>query len=165
LIEDYLSNKPKDWENGTRYLATDFVTLDKARLKIYMRYPGQSFDEIWDYYTLGGRIPNVEDDKEKFRDLMNLVSGTSYDAETGKQSQTDQPLYTSANRKLTTIYFSLSAENPCPAPKLCIYPANFAPTDEVIAQGLDAWLRKYKWYISGKSMEERVKSVLYVLSY
>ena len=165
LIEDYLSDKPKDWENGTRYLATDFVSSGKARLKIYMRYPGQSFDEIWDYYTLGGRIPDLEDDKEKVRDLINLTSGTGYDAETGKQSQTDQPPYTSVGRKLTAIYFSLSAENPCPAPKICIYPANFAPTDEVIARGLDAWLRKYEWYEGGKTMEEQVRSVLYVLSH
>lgn len=165
MIEDYLSDKPKDWENGTRYLATDFVAQGKARLKIYMRYPGQSFDEIWDYYTLGQRIPGLEDDKERFRDLMNLVSGTSYDAEIEKRSQTDQPLYTTVRRKLTALYFSLSAENPCPAPKLCIYPANFAPNDEIIARGLDAWLRKYEWHDDGKSMEERVKSVLYVLSH
>lgn len=164
LIEDYLSDKPKDWENGSRYLATDFVAPGKARLKIYMRYPGHSFDEIWDYYTLGGRIPGLKDDKEKFRDLMNLVSGTSYDAETEKQSQKDQPLYTTVSRKLTAMYFSLSADNPCPAPKLCIYPANFAPNDEVIARGLDAWLKKYEWLDDGKSMEQRVKSVLYVLS-
>lgn len=127
-----------------------------------MRYPRQSFDEIWDYYTLGGRIPGLDDDKDKFRDLMNLVSGTSWDDETKKRNQTDQPLYTTVSRKLTAIYFSLSAGNPCPAPKLCIYPANFAPTDEVIARGLDAWLRKHEWYDGGKSMEERVKSVLYV---
>lgn len=163
LIEDYLSDKPKDWENGTRYLATDFVVPGKARLKVYMRHPGQSFDDIWDYYTLGGRIPGLDDDKEKFRDLMNFVSGFSYDDETRKQNRTDQPLYTTVHRKLTAIYFSLSAGNPCPAPKLCLYPANFAPTDEVIARGLDAWLRKYEWYDGGKSMEERVKGVLYVL--
>lgn len=163
LIEDYLSDKPKDWEDQPRYLATDFVAPGKARLKIYMRYPGQSFDEIWDYYTLGGRIPGLDDDREKFRDLYNLVSGMSYDAETGKQSQTDQSQYTRVQRKATAIYFSLSTENPCPAPKICFYPANFAPNDEVIAWGLDAWLRKYEWYDGGKSMEERVKSVLYVL--
>ncbi|GIJ88499.1 hypothetical protein Asppvi_007423 [Aspergillus pseudoviridinutans] len=37
LIQEYLDTKPKEYENGPRYLATDFVTTEKARLKIYMR--------------------------------------------------------------------------------------------------------------------------------
>lgn len=155
LIEDYLSEKPQNWENGAGYLATDFVAPGKSRLKIYMNYPGKSFEEIWDYYTLGGRILELENEKEKFRDFMNLVSCTNqYDAETMYQSQADQPLYT------TVLYFSLSAESPYPNPKICIYPANFAPSDEAIARGLDTWLRKYEWHDGGKSIEERVKSVL-----
>jgi DMATS type aromatic prenyltransferase len=163
MINDYLSDKPEAWEMGTRYLATDLVAPGKARLKVYMRCFGTSFDEIWDYYTLGGRIPDLDDDKQKFRDLMDLVSGTTY-AEIRNKSQMELPRFTSATQKLTAIYFSLSAENPYPAPKLCVYPSNFAPNDEVIARGLDAWLSKYGWYDSGKSMEEQVKSVLYVLS-
>lgn len=123
-----------------------------------MRHPEQSFDDILDYYTLGRRIPGLDDDKEKFRDLMNLVSGFSYDDKTRKQNRTDQPLYTTVNRKLRAIYFSLSAGNPCPASKLCLYPANFASTDKVIARGLDAWLRKYEWYDGGNlwRSEEKV---------
>ena len=157
MIEDYLSDKPKSWEDQPRYLATDFVAPGKARLKIYMRYPGQSFDDIWDYYSLGGRIPGLEEDKEKFRDLMSLVSGTNYDDETDR---TDEAQYTRVGRKATAIYFSLSTDNPSPAPKICFYPANFAQSDEAIAQGLDAWLNKHGWYDGGKSMEERVRSVL-----
>lgn len=80
---------------------------------------------------------------------MNLVSGLSYDDKTRKQNRTNQPLYMTVNHKLTAIYFSLSAGNPCPAPKRCLYPANFALTDEVIAQGLNAWLKKYEWYNGG----------------
>jgi DMATS type aromatic prenyltransferase len=159
VIESYLSTKPAELENGPRYLATDFIEPGKARLKIYMRYPGHSFEEIWNYYTLGGRIPGLEEDKEKFRDLMNFVSGTDYDATSGKQGQVNGA-YTLADVKKTAIYFSLSADNPVPAPKICIYPANFAPNDEVIAKGLDKWLVKCGWYDGGKTMEERVKSVL-----
>ncbi|MCJ1261037.1 hypothetical protein MMC22_000901 [Lobaria immixta] len=158
LIENYLSDKPSEWENGARYLATDFVDPSKARLKIYMRHPGKSFDEIWDCYTLGGRIPGHEDDKEKFRDLMDLTSGTRYDTEIEKQRQPDQSPHTS-RQKTTVIAFSLSAENQYPTPKLGIHPANFAPNDEIIARGLDEWSRKYEWYDGEKSIEQRVKSV------
>lgn len=161
-INDFLSDKPEAWQMGTRYLATDLVAPAKARFKVYMRCFGSTFDEIWDYYTLGGRIPDLEDDKEKFRDLMDLVSGTTY-AETRSKSQMELPRFTSASQKLTAIYFAVSADNPYPTPKLCIYPANFAPNDEVIARGLDAWLTKYGWHSGGKSMEEQVKSVLYAL--
>ncbi|KAF2202639.1 aromatic prenyltransferase [Delitschia confertaspora ATCC 74209] len=156
LIQEYLKDKPKEYEDGTRYLATDFVHPDKARLKIYMRYPGTNFENIWDYYTLGGRIPGLDEDKEKFRDLMNLVSGID---EVGKLNEPDHTPYTAARNKATAIYFSLSSENPYPAPKICFYPANFAATDEVIAKGLDKWLEKYEWYDGGKTMEDRIKSV------
>lgn len=159
IINDYLSDKPEAWQMGTRYLATDLVAPGKARFKVYMRCFGTSFDEIWDYYTLGGRIPDLDDDKQKFRDLMDFVSGTTY-ADTRSKSRMEVSRFTSATQKLTAIYFSLSSENPYPAPKLCVYPANFAPNDEVIARGLDAWLSKYGWHISGKSMEEQVRSVL-----
>ncbi|KAA8642473.1 uncharacterized protein ATNIH1004_011418 [Aspergillus tanneri] len=69
----------REYENGPRYLATDFVTTEKARLKIYMRHPAESFDDIWDYYTLGGRISDLDEDKEKFRELVShLVQSGSY---------------------------------------------------------------------------------------
>ena len=158
MIDDFLSTKPKEYEDGPRYLATDFVAPEKARLKIYMRYPGSAFEEIWDYYTLGGRIPGLDEDKEKFRDLVNLISGPDYE-----QSRTDYPHYTRVRRKATALYFALSTFNPFPAPKICFYPANFAANDEVIAKGLDGWLEKYGWFDGGKSMEERVKRVLYVV--
>lgn len=163
IINDYLSDKPEAWQMGTRYLATDLVTPSKARFKVYMRCFGTSFEEIWDYYTLGGRIPDLDDDKQKFRDLMDMVSGTTY-AETRSKDQMELPRFTSATQKLTAIYFAISTENPYPAPKLCIYPANFAPDDGVIAKGLDTWLSKYGWSDAEKSMEEQVKSVLYVPS-
>ncbi|KAI4171644.1 MAG: hypothetical protein LQ343_004122 [Gyalolechia ehrenbergii] len=159
-IEDYLSTKPRDWEEGVRYLATDFLGPAKARLKVYMRYAGDSFDDIWDYYTLGGRISGLEADKEKFRDLMRLTSGGSHNTESGRQGQTDQRSVTAVARKATTIYFSLSADNPSPAPKVCVYPANYASNDETIARGLDAWLQKYQWKEDEITMEEHVKKVL-----
>lgn len=158
MINDYLSDKPEAWQMGSRYLATDLVAPGKARFKTYMRCFGTSFDEIWDYYSLGGRIPDLDDDKQKFRDLMDFVSGTTY-AETRSKSEMEMGRFTSATGKLTAIYFSVSAENPYPAPKLCVYPANFAPNDKVIAQGLDKWLNKYGWNDGGKSMEEQVASV------
>lgn len=160
MLEDYLSTKPSEFENGPRYLATDFVAPGKARLKIYMRLPGESLDEIWDYYSLGGRIKELEEDKEKFKDLLELTSGAAYDAKTGKQTSNDHRHYTSVRRKMTAIYFSLSPDSPFPAPKMCIYPANFARNDEIIAKGLDAWFRKYKWHAGDQTMEKRVKSVL-----
>lgn len=159
MINDYLSDKPEAWQMGVRYLATDLVAPSKARFKVYLRCFGTTFDDIWDYYTLGGRIPDLEDDKEKFRDLMDFVSGTSY-AEARSNSQMELGRFESVSKKLTAIYFSLSADNPYPAPKLCVYPANFAPNDAVIAKGLDKWLDKYGWSDDEKSMEEQVRSVL-----
>ncbi|RLL97902.1 hypothetical protein CFD26_105210 [Aspergillus turcosus] len=156
LIQEYLDTKPKEYENGPRYLATDFVTTEKARLKIYMRHPAESFDDIWDYYTLGGRIPGLDEDKEKFRELMSL---TSYNPDPNKAKDGDKPDYTAVQRTMTAIYFSLSSDNPMPAPKICFYPANFAVNDELIGQGLDQWLQKHGWNEGGKPMKERVQSV------
>ena len=159
IINDFLSDKPQAWQMGTRYLATDLVHPSKARFKVYMRCFGTTFDEIWDYYSLGGRIPDLDDDKQKFRDLMDMVSGTTY-AATRKQDEMQMGKFTSATGKLTAIYFAISAENPYPAPKLCVYPSNFAPNDGVIARGLDQWLTKYGWSDSDKTMKQQIETIL-----
>lgn len=158
LIQAYLDTKSKEYENGPRYLATDFVTTEKARLKIYMRHPAESFEDIWDYYTLGGRIPGQDEDKDHFRELMAF---TSYNPDIDKAQNDDQhqPHYTAVQRKMKAIYFSLSTDNPMPAPKICFYPAKFAANDEVIRQGVDEWLQKYGWNQGGKSMTDRVQDV------
>lgn len=159
LIQEYLNTKPKEYENGPRYLATDFVMTDKARLKIYFRHPAVDFEDIWDYYTLGGRIPGLDEDKDKFRELMSL---TSYNPDPSSAQDGDKPHYTAVQRKMTAIYFSLSTDNPTPAPKICFYPANFALNDEVIGKGIDAWLEKDKWNQGGKPIKDKVQNVLYV---
>ncbi|OAG11210.1 aromatic prenyltransferase [Paraphaeosphaeria sporulosa] len=156
LIQEYLDTKPKEYENGPRYLATDFVMMDKARLKIYFRHPATDFEDIWDYYTLGGRIPGLDEDKEKFRELMSF---TSYHPDPAAIQNGDKPHYTAVQRKMTAIYFSLSTDNPTPAPKICFYPANFAQNDEVIGDGVDSWLQKYGWNTGGKPIKQRVSSV------
>ncbi|KAE8367014.1 hypothetical protein BDV27DRAFT_82297 [Aspergillus caelatus] len=121
-----------------------------------MRHPAESFDDIWDYYTLGGRIPGLDEDKEKFRELMSL---TSYNPDPTSAQEGGQPHYTAVQRKMTAIYFSLSTDNPTPAPKICFYPANFAANDEIIGEGVDQWLQKYGWHDGGKPMKEKVRSV------
>lgn len=157
MIGEYLASKPAQWKDGARYLATDFVVPEKARLKIYLRYPGESFDEIWDYYTLGGRIPTMDGDKAMFRDLIALTGQGSDGVNTS--SSVSHSDFTDFRRKKTCIYFSLSPDNETPASKIGIYPANFAPNDGVIARGLDSWLRKYNWPVS-KSIEDQMRSVL-----
>lgn len=155
IIGDYLATKPDSWKDGARYLATDFVAPGKARLKIYLRYPGESLDEIWDYYTLGGRIPAMEEDKAMFHDLITLTGTGAEDG--GKNPHLG---FTNFRRKMTCIYFSLAPDNLTPAPKLGIFPANYAPNDGAIARGLDAWLQKYNWPVPRKSIEDQLRSVL-----
>ena len=162
-IEDYVQDNPQ-YEICGRGMATDLVRPGKARLKIYMRYWGNSFDEIWDFYTLGGRIPDLDDDKEKLRDLIYLARGCDYPADMIKEETPEEQ----RRRKLfeekpTCLYFSLSPGLPYPVPKLYFYPAFQAPNDQAIAQGVDAWLKKYGWYDGGASVEERVQNVLYVV--
>lgn len=115
LMSDFLNSKPESWKDGARYLATDFVAPGKARLKIYLGYPGESLDEIWDYYTLGGRIPAIKEDKALFHDMITLT-GTG--ADNGRKNPNLG--FTDYRRKRTCIYFSLSPDNPAPAPKLGI---------------------------------------------
>ena len=158
MIEDYLLTQPREFEDGVPVLATDFLAPERTRLKIYMRYPGRSFEGVWDFYTLGGRIEGLEEDKEMFRDLIDMMS----DNTTGPQEETqaDGSSLKKIRVKTSTLYFSLSADNPCPAPKMSFFPANSAKNDEVIAKELDAWLSKYGWYDGGKTLEERLNNVL-----
>lgn len=142
-IEDYVQDNPQ-YETSGRGLATDFVKPGKARLKMYMRYWGNSFDEIWDYYTLGGRIPNLDDDKEKLRDLIYLTKGSEYPPDmTRNETPEAQHRRNLFAEKPTSFYFSLSPDRPHPVPKFSFYPASQAPNDQAIAQGIDAWLTKH----------------------
>ncbi|KAI0808547.1 aromatic prenyltransferase [Xylaria sp. FL0064] len=153
LIEEYLAEKPADWEDGAQYVATDFVEPAKARLKVYFQMAGCRFDDTWDYYTLGGRIAGLEGDKDRFRELIELIIGTGL-TDGGMRSSRN------ARHKTTTLYFSLSADSPCPAPKINIYAPNFAADDESVVRNLDSWLRKNSLDEGGVSMEDRMKTVL-----
>lgn len=162
-IEVYLAGKPKKYQDGFRYLATDFLAPEKTRLEICMRYPKRDFDGVWEFYTLGGRIKGLEEDKEKYRDLMNFMSDDNNAAEGTTQvpaSTANGSALGKPRVKTTTIYFSLSADNPGPAPKIGFLPANSASNDQIIAKGLDQWLSKYGWYDGGKTLEERLDNSL-----
>ncbi|KAI1356022.1 aromatic prenyltransferase [Xylaria sp. FL0043] len=152
LIEEYLAEKPADWEDGAQYVATEFVEPARARLKVYFQMAGCKFNDIWDYYTLGGRIAELEGDKEMFRELIELITGPE---------PRDGSMWASKNarHKTTTLYFSLSADSPCPAPKINIYAPNFATDDESVVRILDSWLRKNSLNGGGVSMEDRMKTV------
>lgn len=91
---------------------------------------------------------------------MNLMSDANDAAEAQEQTQTEGSSLAKVRVKMTTIYFSLSAENPGPAPKIGFFPATTAKNDEVIALGLDAWLNKYGWYDGCKTLEQRLSNVL-----
>jgi DMATS type aromatic prenyltransferase len=160
LIEDYVEDHPQYHSSG-RGMAPDLVPAGMARLKIYMRYPGDSFDEIWDFYTLGGRIPDLDKDKEKLHDLVELTSGRDYPADKIRpDTWAEKKRRHIFKSKPHALYFSLTPDKPYPVPKLYYYPAQKAPNDEAIAQGIDAWMAKYGWQDGGKMVEERVQNVL-----
>ncbi|KAI1172936.1 aromatic prenyltransferase [Nemania sp. FL0916] len=162
MLEEYLASKPKDWENGARFLATDFLSPDKARLKVYFRCPESSFDSIWDYFTLGGRIPGLDTTQNQYRDFVKLL------ADSRSNSQPDcahtrsigVEVDTRNRYKLTTVYFSLDNRYPFPAPKIAFCTSNIATNDALVAQKLDQWLIKYGWNDGGISMEEHVSNAI-----
>ncbi|KAI1142738.1 aromatic prenyltransferase [Hypoxylon sp. FL0543] len=161
LLEEYLASKPKDWENGARYLATDFVSPDKARLKIYLRCPDNSFDGIWDYFTLGGRIPGMDNAKDQYREFVGLLGdGASEGRATSSLESPNGKIETGNRRKLTTVYFSLDDKHPFPAPKVAFCARNFAANDALVARGLDRWLSNYGWNDGERSIEEHVGDVM-----
>lgn len=150
-VEAYLATMPADWANGARFLGTDLVSPDKTRLKIYLRCPGTRFDDIWDYFTLGGRIPGLDVDKEKYRDFISLLGGES-SAKSGKNNSNS--IETANRSKRTTIYFSLDSKSPVPSPKVAFCARNFAANDTVIARGLDTWLARYGWTTAAVATDE-----------
>lgn len=163
LLEEYMSSKPEDWGNGARYLGTDFTSPEKTRLKIYLRCPSTSFEDIWDYFHLGGRIPGVKDKKEMYREFVDLLGGETAaqsDHESKSQTQSSPHIETANRRKLTTMYFSLDDKHPFPAPKVAFCARNFAPNDSSIAQGLDRWLQKHGWGDTNTTVESLVRDTL-----
>ncbi|KAI8956937.1 hypothetical protein F5Y11DRAFT_353100 [Daldinia sp. FL1419] len=85
LLDVYLASKPKGWESGARFLVTDFVSPDKAHLKLYLRRHDSSFDAIWDYFTLEGRIYSLDDVKGWFRESIKVLGDV--EGETGHQTR------------------------------------------------------------------------------
>ncbi|KAI1074117.1 tryptophan dimethylallyltransferase-domain-containing protein [Whalleya microplaca] len=76
LIESFLRSQPKYCEEYARFVATDLAEPKKARIKIYIGCREQTFEGVWDWLTLGGRVTIFnEDDKEKIRELYHLVRG------------------------------------------------------------------------------------------
>ncbi|KAI9162715.1 aromatic prenyltransferase [Paramyrothecium foliicola] len=144
LIEEYLATKPRDWANGARFLGTDFLSPDRARLKIYLRCPSSEFDDIWDYFTLSGRIPGLGDDKETYRDFVKALGGVA-SRKVGHGGSDNNGMETGSRRKLTTLYFSLDSRYPVPSPKVAFCARNFAASDASVAQGLGTWLEKHNW--------------------
>jgi DMATS type aromatic prenyltransferase len=161
MIEEYVDDHPQYHSCG-RGMACDLVPAGIGRLKVYLRYWGRSFDEIWDYYTLGGRIPGLDDDRDKLREMVELAHGRDYPASKRRpEAWAERRRRHMFATKPTSLYFSLTPDNPYPVPKLYFYPAQTAPNDEAIAQGIDAWMAKYGWQDGGKTLEERVRNVLY----
>ncbi|KAH8746265.1 aromatic prenyltransferase [Diaporthe sp. PMI_573] len=162
MIEDFVADNPQ-YESQGRGLSTDFVPAGDARLKVYLRYLGDDFDEIWDYYTLGGRIPiaDLDEDKAKLRDIIQLSRGMCYPVNKIRdESAADKKRRAILGTKPSSLYFSLTPDKPYPIPKFYFYPGFQAPNDEAVAQGLDLWLRKYGWADGGPTVEERTKNTL-----
>lgn len=160
MIEDFVADNPQ-YESQGRGLSTDFVR--NARLKVYLRYLGDDFDEIWDYYTLGGRIPiaDLEEDKEKLRDIIRFSRGMCYPVnKIREETAADKKRRAILGTKPSSLYFSLTPDKPYPIPKFYFYPGFQAPNDEAVAQGLDIWLQKYGWADGGPTIEERTKNTL-----
>ncbi|CZT12199.1 uncharacterized protein RAG0_16114 [Rhynchosporium agropyri] len=159
MIEDFMADHPQ-YESQGRGLSTDFVPAGQARLKVYLRYVGDDFEEMWDFYTLGGRIPipDLDADKEKLRDITQLSRGLQYPAhKIREESEADKKRRAILGTKPSSLYFSLTPDRPYPIPKLYFYPGFQAPNDEAVAQGLDQWLEKYGWADGGATVEDRTR--------
>ncbi|KAM7211365.1 Aromatic prenyltransferase [Rhypophila decipiens] len=179
MLDSYLSTKPESYKQSAQYMATDFVSPAKARLKIYFRFHNPSlgkdyeFDDIWEYYTLGGRIPGLDGDRDMLRDLIDLVGGhtlpsslTQGPSETSRTDKgikwkNDKVRVSKTRRKPTALYFSLTPDSPYPTPKLYYNPAQSSklPDDLSIARGIDGWMEKYGWADGGLSVEGRAGRV------
>lgn len=154
-LVDYVADKPH-YRAATRFMATDFIAPGKARLKIYMRYEGDNFDEIWDYYTLGGRIPGLESDKPMLKSLIELATGRYTTPPTGGDPARQARILT----KPVAFYFSLTPDKPYPTSKVYYPPARKAPNDLVVARGITEWLDKWEYNDGKIKLEDWVQASL-----
>ncbi|PYI24901.1 aromatic prenyltransferase [Aspergillus indologenus CBS 114.80] len=133
------------YQAGALALSTDLTAPPptQARLKLYLFPPSDDFAAVWDYYTLGGRIPGLEGDRGKFAALMMLLYGSTSPSPT---TSTDGGGPARLTRRRILMYFSLSAHCPYPDPKIYFYvPDPNGATDESYLRGLDRWLEDHGW--------------------
>ncbi|KAB8267265.1 aromatic prenyltransferase [Aspergillus minisclerotigenes] len=155
LLENYIESKHEAFKDGALALSTDILVPSQARLKLYLFPPSDNFDNLWDYYTLGGQIPGLETDRKKFEELMLLFYGTTSPDIVGQEYEIPRLCH-----KRTLMYFSLCAHRPYPDPKIYFYVPDSRFCDEVYIKGLDRWLETNGWDVGHQTLEDRVKACL-----
>ncbi|KAE8316088.1 aromatic prenyltransferase [Aspergillus transmontanensis] len=153
VLEDYIESKHEAFKDGALALSTDILVPSQARLKLYLFSPSDNFDNLWDYYTLGGQIPGLETDRKKFEELMVLFYGTTSPDIVGQGYEIPRLCH-----KRTLMYFSLCAHRPYPDPKIYFYVPDSRFCDEVYIKGLDRWLETNGWDVGHQTLEDRVKA-------
>jgi len=141
MLQEHLRSYGDAIEDSVRYLATDLVQPEKARLKIYIRCPGQEFEQVWGFLTMRGKIAYSEEHRLAIKTLYEatvlLGQARSQDGVGDVVAQTN------AFQKQSICYYVLKKDASVPSSKLFIrMDRKTAVSDIKIAQTLQRWLSR-----------------------
>jgi DMATS type aromatic prenyltransferase len=141
VLEEYVQSRPVEFQNGARFVATDLIGREKARIKIYLRAEGCSFAEVWELFTLGGRLTYLDDSSADIEALFNAVTTSGLSNGTAPSRSSNREVY----RKMPILYFAFSAQDKLPVPKIYVPCALYGMKDGQVARGLDSWFSQQGW--------------------
>jgi DMATS type aromatic prenyltransferase len=155
LVRQYLETFDADGQPQTEMLAIDCIDPEKARIKIYIRSPRTSFNDVLQKLCLGGRLRRLSNSSiDALRTLWRLTLSLD-DA----VSDAD-PLPSCTHRTAGIIYhFDLRIGESLPTCKVYIPVKHYGQDDRKVAAGFQRFLESYDMKLQGKSYLEAVSEM------
>ncbi|KZW03059.1 aromatic prenyltransferase [Exidia glandulosa HHB12029] len=142
----YLSSQP----NADPFLlAIDCAPLDKARFKVYVRFPTADIDRLIEHVSLGGRIPLSDKFVRAIRALWaRLSAGGNQLYRVSSQTAGGTPMYFSVERHATV-----------PTPKFYIPIRLLGWHDRRIAETIGEWMSEYGNAEAGRTYAQALQKL------
>ncbi|KAL9122382.1 MAG: hypothetical protein Q9187_001066 [Circinaria calcarea] len=137
-LSNFLAASPEGRLLDVEGLAIDCISPSQSRLKVYARSPLTSFDSVWTYMTMGGKLSRSEKVRRELSDLWRLV------LELDRSFSSSESLPLKTDRTAGIMYnYDIRAGTIMPEPKIYINTRHYGQNDLSIAQGLASFMMKY----------------------
>lgn len=156
-FEEYLNSGGPVSHKNAEMLAIDCIDTTKARAKIYLNSYNNSFNQIKDIYTMGGRIKDqaIIDSLKPLKELWRIIFNMpEKDFEDIKLPNIQHP------RSCFVTGFEFKSGSALPVTKIYFPMWHYAANDTQMSKALSEFFAKQKWNEMAKSYQSDVEEIL-----